>query len=88
MCPVNDGYSVEMDWMRFYWDYLTNAGAPKPTIRDILEHIQFTRDEHAWFQSVFIAYDKHLEAIQDPLLGQTALEARFTSLAASNGIAQ
>ncbi len=89
MCFVNDGYSVEMDWLRFYWDYLTNAGAPKPTIGDILRHVQFTRDEHAWFNpAVWLAYDRHLDAIQDPLLGQTQFEARFTSLAAFNGIAQ
>jgi hypothetical protein len=88
MCSVTDGHSVEMDWMRFYWDYLTNAGAPKPTIRHILRHVQFTRDAHAWIQSALLAYDRHLDAIQDPLLNQTQFEVRFTSLAASNGIAQ
>ncbi len=87
MCPVNDGYSVEMDWLRFYWDYLTNAGVPKPNIRKILEHVQFTRDAHPWFNT-FAAYDKMLEAIGDVALGQTGLEARFIALATANGVAQ
>lgn len=87
MCPVNDGYSVEMDWLRFYWDYLTNAGGPKPNIRKILAHVQFTRDAHPWFNT-WAAYDKMLEAIGDVALGQTTLEARFIALATSNGVAQ
>ncbi len=87
MCSVSDGYSVEMDWLRFYWDYLTNAGVPKPNIRDILEHVQFTRDEHTWFNT-FAAYDKMLDAIGDVALGQTNLEDRFTALAEANGVAQ
>jgi hypothetical protein len=89
MCTFDAGVSVEMDWLRFYWDYLTNAGAPKPTIRDILRHVQFTREAHEW--SVFgvgMAYNKHLLAIQDLALGQTQFEGRFVFLAESNGIAQ
>lgn len=87
MCTVHDGHSVEMDWLRFYWDYRTNAGVSKPTHGDILEHVVYTQDNMPWVD-VYGAYDQLQLAIEDPQLGQTQLENRWFQLANSNGVAQ
>ncbi len=86
MCFVTDGHSVEMDWLRFLWDYRTNAGV-KPTHYEILRHVQFTRQSHPWLNST-TAYDRLLDAILDNTLGQAGLAMRFTDLATFNGVAQ
>jgi hypothetical protein len=85
-CAVDDGHSVEMDWLRFYWDYLTNSDT-KPTRYQILRHIQFMREAHPWTNNT-TAYDRLKDAIQDPALGQGALEDRFIDFAGANGVAQ
>ncbi len=86
MCFVSDGHSVEMDWLRFFWDYRTNAGT-KPSHWQVFRHIQFTRDSYPWLNSL-TTYDRLLDAIGDAALGQGGLEARWISLAAANGVAQ
>lgn len=41
-----DEYGVEMDWLRFYWDYRENAGVA-PTHRQIFEHVVATYGGYA-----------------------------------------
>ena len=84
MCFVTDGRSVEMDWLRFYWDYRTNSGT-KPTHHDMFKHIKFTMENHAWTTNSG-AYDQLLEAIQDPALGQGNLLDRWDDFADVNGV--
>jgi hypothetical protein len=77
-----------MDWLRFYWDYRTNDSLqPQATHWEILRHVQFTRESHAWLTS-HAAYDRLLEAINDPVLGQTIHEPRWSVLADINGTDQ
>lgn len=88
MCTVHDGHGVEMDWMRFLWDYRTNNNLlPRPDHHDIFRLIQFTRSDHPWADNLH-AYDAMLEAIQDPALGQLMFVDRWETLAAFNGVAQ
>ena len=86
MCSVHDGHSVEMDWLRFYWDYRTDAGS-KPSHHQVLDHVRYMRDVHPWADT-FSAYDRLLDAISDPGLGQVGLLLRFTNRAGTNGVAQ
>ncbi len=85
-CAVDDGHAVEMDWLRFYWDYRTNSGT-KPTHYQILRHLQFMRDAHPWTNNT-TAYDRLKDAIEDAALGQGALTDRFIDFAEANGVAQ
>ncbi|MFN0244847.1 MAG: hypothetical protein ACKVWV_18335 [Planctomycetota bacterium] len=85
-CFVSDGHSVEMDWLRFYWDYRTNSNT-KPSHYEIFRHIQYTRDVNPWLSN-FSTYDRLIETIDDMALGQAALVTRFTTLAVTNGVAQ
>lgn len=85
-CFVSDGHSVEMDWLRFYWDYRTNSST-KPTHYQIFQHIQYTRDVNPWLSN-FSTYDRLIETIDDVALDQAALVTRFTTLAVTNGVAQ
>jgi hypothetical protein len=39
-------YGVELDWLRFYWDYRTNSGT-KPTHRQIFDHLNTTYDYYS-----------------------------------------
>lgn len=88
MCSVHDGHSVEMDWLRFYWDYRTNGpGFLQPSHNSIFEHIATTMDAHNWADSL-TAYDRLLDAIQDPVLGQGLYQGRWSQLAITNGVAQ
>lgn len=87
MCSVHDGHSVEMDWLRFYWDYRTDG--PKwvrPSHHDLFEHILYTQDVNPWADS-FGAYDRLQESIHDPGLGQTLFQERWDQLSIANGIA-
>lgn len=86
MCFVTDGHSVEMDWLRFFWDYRTSAG-DQPSHFDIFELVAYTRDFHPWANN-FGAFDSTFDAILDPALGQLSLVNRFVQYAVWNGVAQ
>ncbi|MFT5154849.1 MAG: hypothetical protein ACI841_004857 [Planctomycetota bacterium] len=85
-CFVSDGHSVEMDWMRFWWDYRTNPGVG-PNHYDIFDLISFTSLAYPWANN-FGVYDQLATAIQDAGLGQLQLVNRFETLASWNGVAQ
>jgi hypothetical protein len=92
VCDVEGGYAVEMDWLRFLWDYRTDAPAqpndPTPDHHDIFELIQFTMANHAW-GTMFGVYPSFEDAVEDNLFTQHAsFEARFKGLASQNGVAQ
>ncbi len=47
-CPNDwdgDDVSTELDWMRFFWRFLTKDGATKPTLRQILEFLVYVTDD-------------------------------------------
>lgn len=49
-CPNDwavNGVSSEIDWMRFFWRFLTKAGTTKPTPRQILEFLYYVQDNDA-----------------------------------------
>jgi len=84
-CFVVAGHSVEMDWLRFYWDYRTVSAVllPRPSHYEIFQHIWYTRNSYGW--SNLNTYD-HLElAIDDVALGQVH-ETRWEVFAGINGI--
>lgn len=50
MCPgdwAEEGVSSEIDWLRFFWHFLTRTGtATRPTPREILEFLAWVVDEN------------------------------------------
>ncbi|HVS19653.1 MAG TPA: hypothetical protein VMT18_13700, partial [Planctomycetota bacterium] len=87
-CTVHDGHSVEMDWMRFWWDYRTDGVKwTRPGHHDLFEHLLYTADNDPWLD-VKDAFDRLLDTINDPGLGQTLYAARFSQKAIQNGVAQ
>lgn len=48
-----DGVSSEIDWMRFYWRFLTKAGGSKPTLREILEFLAYATTDPGLEPEVF-----------------------------------
>ena len=46
-CTQEAGHAVEQDWMRHYWNYLTDAGV-KPTLSDIATEISVLHDDASW----------------------------------------
>lgn len=88
LCTVHDGHSVEMDWLRFWWDYRTNDGyLAKPGHYQIFRLIEYTMAVHPWFNN-FDAFDRMDDAIHDAGLGQTNLLSRWNALSDYNGIGQ
>lgn len=88
-CSFTNGTSVELDWLRFFWDYRTNAvtaPAVRPTHHEIFEHMAFTITEYPWVKDT--AYDQLTAALADTDLGQTQHQTRWSTLAAANGIDQ
>jgi hypothetical protein len=91
-CDVEPGFSVEMDWLRFFWDYRTNAPAqqndPIPDHHDVFDLVRFTMANHAW-NNMGGVYPSFLATFNDQLFNQPAsFEARWTGLASQNGVAQ
>jgi hypothetical protein len=91
-CQELAGYSTEMDWLRFLWDYRTNDPAELdqsvPTNHDIFALMQFTKANHGW-ASLGGVHAAYVDAFNDPNLGQPAwFESRWMSLAVQNGVAQ
>jgi|GEM_PF-2274011 len=85
MCDAEAGYSVEMDWLRFYWDYRTVSAVltPVPTHYEILRHAGYARIVYGWGNSN--VYPNLLNAIDDVALGQVH-EQRFETFADINGV--
>lgn len=86
LCTVHDGHSVEMDWLRHFWDYRTNPGT-KPSHHDIFQHVAFTMANYPWANN-YGAYDQLWTAIQDGASGLGAFVDRWLDAAEWNGVAQ
>jgi len=84
-CSPIDGHSVEMDWLRFFWDYRTVSAVltPRPTHHEIFDHIRYTRNAYGWGN--LNAYDRLRQAIDDAELDQVH-ETRWEVFAGINGI--
>ena len=78
-CSTNDwptgDISTGMDWMRFFWRFLTMAGQSKPTLRQLMEFTQFT--EAGFNMGVTDAYPVFLDAMSDANSGMTQFVGRF-----------
>ena len=74
-----DGTGVELDWMRFFWDFHTNPGYPKPTFTDILDLID---DADDWTKTT--AFDKLDGEAQT--FRSTVFRTRWNGTAAYNGV--
>lgn len=84
-CVALDGHSVEMDWLRFFWDYRTVSAVltPRPSHFEIFDHIRYTRSNYGWTN--LTAYDRLRQSIDDVALGQVHV-TRWEVFAGINGI--
>lgn len=85
MCTPISGHSVEMDWLRFYWDYRTVSAVllPRPSHFEIFNHISYTRNSYGWSNQNL--YDHMVLSIDDVALGQVH-QIRWETFADINGI--
>ncbi|HEU4533177.1 MAG TPA: hypothetical protein VFS00_03630, partial [Polyangiaceae bacterium] len=91
-CQVSAGQAVEIDWLRFLWDYRTNDPAEidqsVPTNHDVFSLMQFTKANHGW-TSLGGVHNAYVAAFNNPALPQPAwFKPRWLTLAAQNGVAQ
>ena len=96
-CPTEaswGGYSVEMDWLRFWWDVRTNYSkllngqtiSPLST-REIFDFLRFTEEVHPWEnRNAKDVWEKLEESIEDSIAGLSHYESTFKSLADWNGV--
>jgi hypothetical protein len=73
----DDGHGVELDWLRMFWDYRTNAGDP-PTHVEILEQMDAAHDDPA-FDDDTAYFDLHAAA------DAQGFGDRLTEMAVHNG---
>lgn len=78
-CTNCTSYGVELDWLRFLWDYRTDGGSTKPLIDDILDVILVAEPWHSGLGH----YEDWYDAV-DVTLGATQA-SRFAAKAAFNG---
>lgn len=67
--------STGMDWMRFFWRFLTMDGQSKPTLRQLMAFTQFT--EANFNMGLTDAYPVFLTAMSDVGSGMTQFVGRF-----------
>lgn len=84
-CVPLAGHSVEMDWLRFYWDYRTVSAVllPRPTHWEVFKHISYTRNSYGWDD--YNVYDQLRQAIDDVSLNQVHT-TRWEVFAGINGM--
>ena len=75
------GRAVEQDWLRHYWNYLTDAGLPKPTFPEIRAQVDKLQANGGW--TATNVYSKLYDALATA--GQTANQLRWASTAATHG---
>ncbi len=79
--PTIAGRAVEQDWLRHYWNYLTDAGLPKPTFPQITAQINKLYSNGGW--TATNVYNQLYMALVTA--GQTANQPRWASTAATHG---
>jgi hypothetical protein len=63
---TDDGHGVELDWMRAFWNYRTDAGA-EPSTAQIMSQIEAAHDDGSFTPTT--AYDRLLETATDDGFG-------------------
>lgn len=78
---VDAGYGVEQDWMRQYWNFLTDAG-DTPALSDLAYQISLLYADGTWNGTN--VYARILNAMGD--LGLVEFQTRWEDLAAEHGV--
>ncbi|HEY0132760.1 MAG TPA: hypothetical protein VGB85_01735, partial [Nannocystis sp.] len=79
--PTIAGRAVEQDWLRHYWNYLTDAGLPTPTVSEIRAQVNNLYSNGGWTATnVYSKLDAALVTA-----GQVANQSRWANTAATHG---
>lgn len=92
MCPTDldapgGDVTSEIDWMRFWWQFLTALGndvGARPSLWQVLQVISFTHDENPW--TPFVVWPNFLATFDNPGSTVGQHQARFVTLGAANGV--
>lgn len=87
-----DEISSGMDWMRFWWQFLTDQQGDQPGYWDIV-HLLVFADTHEvsgvnvyQWQAIGEVWTRLFDAIGDPASGLTSFEARFEDMTPDHGV--
>ncbi len=78
--------SSEIDWLRFFWQFLTSPSAPGPvpTFWEAAGLLKYTQANNPWTSDA--VWSQLRSSVADPGSGLDSYLSRFDSLEASNGL--
>ncbi|MBK6916812.1 MAG: VCBS repeat-containing protein [Deltaproteobacteria bacterium] len=76
--------SSEIDWMRFWWRFLTRQDSPQPELAEVLEFMAFVQAEYPW--GYFEVWPSLREALLDEASGMAVYVTRFDAIADEMGV--
>ncbi|MCX4241802.1 hypothetical protein [Paraliomyxa miuraensis] len=81
--------SSEIDWLRFFWEFLTLDDTPQPTFWDVVYLLAFTRANHSWVgdpSNDSRVWEYLVETLDDGNSGLGTYKARFVSLNGNHSV--